>query len=176
MSKRIYVSTALILAFFMFGAAQTAAAAEIFNKPTKTVPAEKAASENAIEFAKRVAKACVPGQWEGQPCLKAVSENNLVMLANYGEALQKRKKDKAVELIKEHCSASTAATQGEFPAYAMRSAFVECANMIYDITESSGILPDQSQYQLLVGAVQCLDKTVACAGIEKGLQRYKGRR
>jgi len=173
MNKRAFVSTAFIMALCILGVGIASAHAQFVNKPRKTVTADKAASNTAVEHAKRVAGACVAGKWEGQPCLKAVSENNLVMLSNYGEALQNREKNSDVELLKEHCSASTAATKGEYPAYAMRSAFVECANIIYDITQSSGLSPDQSQYQLLVGAVQCLDKTVACAGIEKGLKRYK---
>lgn len=171
MSKRTLALVTMMMVCFTFGSQFSPAQAQFVNKPRNTT--NKTASNTALEHAKRVATACTPGKWESQPCLKAVSENNLVMLANYGEALQKHKKNESWELLKDNCAASTAATKGEYPAYAMRSAFVECANIIYDITESTRMVPDQSQYQLLVGAVQCLDKTVACNGIEKGLTRYK---
>ena len=130
-------------------------------------------SGTATDFAKRAARACLNGHWEDQACLKAISENTLVMAANYGAVLQRRGKNKASEILKEHCAAATAATKGEYPAYAMRSAYVECVNKIYDLTESTKVSPDLSQYQLLVGAVQCLDKSTACTGVESGLAKYK---
>ncbi len=130
-------------------------------------------SGTATDFAKRAAQACLNGRWEEQACLKTISENTLVMAANYGATLQGRGKNKASEILKEHCAAATAATKGEYPAYAMRSAYVECVNKIYDLTESTKMSPDLSQYQLLVGAVQCLDKSTACTGVETGLSKYK---
>lgn len=138
-----------------------------------TAHKEKSASQTAIDNARAIANACVSGKWEEQPCLKAVSQNNLVMASNYGALLEEKgKKDKS-ELIKQHCAASTAATRDTFPAYAMRSAYVECVNIIVDVAQASGELPDQSQYQLLVSAVQCLDKQAACASVETSLSRYK---
>lgn len=130
-------------------------------------------SGTSVDFAKRAANACLNGHWEDQACLKSISENTLVMAANYGAALQKRGKNKDSETLKENCAAATAATKGEYPAYAMRSAYVECANKVYDLTESTKMSPDLSQYQLLVGAVQCLDKSRACKGVESGLAKYK---
>ena len=132
-----------------------------------------APSQTSLEYARRVANTCSGNRWEEQACLKAVSENVYVMASNYGATLQQRGKKAASEKIKEHCAAATAATQGEYPAYAMRSAFVECANMISDMVDSTRMSPDLSQYQLLVGAVQCLDKSTACMAIESGLKRYQ---
>lgn len=132
-----------------------------------------APSQTSVEYAKRAANACTGGQWETPACLKAISENVYIMASNYGAALQQRGKKADSERIKEHCAAATAAAQETFPAYAMRSAYVECANMVYDVTESSRVQPDLSQYQLLVGAVQCLDKTMACKAVEIGLKQYK---
>jgi hypothetical protein len=130
-------------------------------------------SKISVDYARRVAPACTGGKWETQPCLKAVSESNLAFASNYIKTLRQRGKGQGGEKIKEHCAASTAASQGESPAYAMRSAFVECANMVFDVSEQTGVLPDQSHYQLLVSAVQCLDKSQACKAIETGLAAYK---
>ncbi|MGB0718977.1 MAG: hypothetical protein ACPGRX_00800 [Bdellovibrionales bacterium] len=140
---------------------------------TQTSPQTKAASQTALDYARLAAKSCVPGAWEGQPCLAAISQNTLVMAANYQEALQNAQKLSDSEAIKQHCAAATAAANGEYPAYAMRSAYVECANTVYDVTERSGVRPDLSQYQLLIGAVQCLDKSTACSAFETGLAAYK---
>lgn len=139
----------------------------------KAQPAESQPSSTATDFAARVAKACVGQKWEQQPCLKAVSENNIVMASNYMADLKEANKESHSEMVKEHCAASTAATKGEYPANAMRSAYVECVNFIVDTANATGMVPDQSQFQLLVGAVQCLDKTKACSSIEQALKRYK---
>lgn len=130
-------------------------------------------SQTAQNFAGGVARACLDDAWESPACLRALSESNLTMAGNYAGALQQAGKGAAADKIKEHCAASTAARQQEFPAYAMKSAFIECANMISDIAESTAILPDQSQYQLLVGAVLCMEKDRRCTDINQGLRRYK---
>lgn len=141
--------------------------------PATTAPREQAPSQNALDYARSVANNCLPGQWENQPCLKAVSENNLVMLSNYGATLKEAGKEAEAEVIKQKCAASTAASREEFPAYAMKSAFLECVNTIPEIANATQILPDQSQFQLLVAAIQCLDKAPTCAAIEQGLGVYK---
>lgn len=129
------------------------------------------ASKVSIQHAKIVSKACI-GNWESQPCLKAVSESALVFAANYGAKLKRRGKSKSMETLKQHCAAATAASQGEYPAYAMQSAYTECANIIYDISEETKVTPDQSHYQLLVAPVLCLSKARECKGIESGLKKY----
>lgn len=132
---------------------------------------DKMPSNVSINHAERVSKFC-PEHWETQECLSAVSESNLVLAANYAGVLEKRGKKSHLENLKQHCAAATAGSKGEYPAYAMRSAFVECANIIVDISDATGIDPDKSHYQLLVGAVLCLDEDRRCDAVEQGLMRY----
>lgn len=180
--KKAYILTMALCAGLIM--ASTSADAETYIRKTPQITSKtttKPATQNngalpsdsATDHAKIVASACVPGRWEEQGCLKAISGNVLVMASNYGVELQERGKKADAETLKQHCAAATAATRGEYPAYAMRSAFVECANIVYDIKEKAGLSPDLSQYQLLVGAVQCLDKSAACAAFEHGMQRYR---
>ncbi len=162
------VSVFVVVGLFGLSAHVDAAYVKKKAQPTQNQP-----SSTAADFAGRVAQACVGGKWTQQNCLKAVSENNLVMASNYAAALKEAKKTSHSENVKEHCAASTAATKGEYPASAMRSAYVECVNLIVDTANATGMVPDQSQFQLLVGAVQCLDKTEACSAIEQALSRYR---
>ena len=142
-------------------------------KPAPSRQKEEEPSETALINARDVANKCLNSQWERQPCLRAVSQNNLIMASEYADALGKAGKNQEAEFIKETCAASTAASKEEFPAYAMRSAFVECVNAIPSAANATGILPDQSQFQLLVAAIQCLDKTEACPAIEQSLAQYR---
>ncbi len=132
---------------------------------------QKRASSTSVAHAKLVSRACL-GNWESQKCLKAVSDSSLVMVSNYGAKLKRKGKTRSLETLKEHCAASTAASNGEYPAYAMQSAYVECANIISDIVDETSIMPDQSHYQLIVGPVLCLYKDRRCKGIESGLRKY----
>jgi len=136
-------------------------------------PRDVVPSTNALDHANIVANACLSGQWATQPCLSALSDNNMVMASNYAAALSESAMTQSAENIKQHCAASTAASNESYPAGAMRSAFVECVNIIVDESKKSGITPDQSQFQLLFSAVQCLDGAPSCAAIEQGLSRYK---
>ncbi|MBL4803602.1 MAG: hypothetical protein JKY71_01955 [Alphaproteobacteria bacterium] len=170
------ISLLALSVFAMVGVLATSShvdAAYVKKKKQQAQPTESQPSSTATSFAQRIAQACVSGKWEQQPCLKAVSENNLVMASNYIAALDEAGKKQQGEMVKQKCAASTAATKGEYPANAMRSAYVECVNHVVDTVKATGMLPDQSQYQLLVGAVQCLDKATACSAIEQGLSRYK---
>jgi len=142
-------------------------------KESEPVTREKEPSTSALTYAQGIANACLSGQWETQPCLKAVSENNLVMASNYAAALAQSGRDQSAENIKQNCAASTAATRDAYPANAMRSAYVECVNTIVEESSSTNILPDQSQFQLIVSAVQCLDGAPSCAQIEQGLANYR---
>lgn len=128
-------------------------------------------SQNGLAFAKLLGQHC-PGQWESPSCLKAVSESNMSMVSSYGGALQEGGKQQAAEQIKQNCAASTAATEGNYPAYAMKSAFIECANTISSVAEQTGVSPDLSQYQLLIGATMCLDKAEGCQNIEQSLRQH----
>jgi hypothetical protein len=135
-------------------------------------PPAFAQSELAVQNAVMVAKAC-PARWESPDCLKSVSQVTLSMAANYAGALQESGKKTDSETIKQHCAAATAATQQNYPAYAMQSAFTECANKIAEIVQSTTMTPDLSQYQLLGGAILCLQKHAGCADIENGLKAYE---
>ena len=131
-----------------------------------------AASEASLIHAKRIAAVC-PGAWESPACLTALSESNLVMVSTYGANLQERKMDAPAETLKQHCAASTAHREKAFPAYAMKSAFIECANIISDLVDQTKVMPDADHYQLLVAPVLCMNKDASCAQLEKGLLQYK---
>lgn len=121
---------------------------------------------------KTLSVACTGGKWAGQPCLNAVSASNMALASMYGAALQQANQNAQAENLKQHCAASTAATQGEYPADAMRSAFTECANSIVDISGATGLNPDPTRYQALIGAVWCLTGDAKCASVEQGLLPY----
>jgi hypothetical protein len=129
------------------------------------------ASSFTRDNATQIANACI-GNWASQTCLKAVSESNMVLASEYGSNLQQTGHPAEAESIKQHCAASTAATQGEYPAYAMKSAFTECANTIYDVTEATKTEADQSRYQVLVGATLCLDADPRCKAVEDGFKGF----
>ncbi len=126
-------------------------------------------SREARTFAGIIASQC-PGKWKSQTCMEKVSESALVLAANYAAALQKRGFENAVEKIKKNCAAATAASRIEVPAYAMESAYIECANMIYDISEETGLKPDQSHYQLLVSPILCMTEDKRCPGLESQMK------
>ena len=122
----------------------------------------------------RVAGACL-NKWEEQSCLRQVSDTYLTAVSLYAEDLEVGGFKAEQEPLKEHCAASTAATQlDDVPAYAMRSAFVECSNKIYAIYERTKIMPDQELGQLMVLAVLCLDKDPRCSQMEEGLAKTMG--
>lgn len=136
--------------------------------------ARKIGADVHMPHIRAVARSCV-GNWESQECLAAVSRSALDLAARYAEELSNAGHDFAIELIKEHCAAGTAAAEGEYPAYAMKSAWTECANIMSDISEATGLNPSTSHYQLLVGPVLCLDKDMRCKSVERGLSRFTDR-
>lgn len=123
------------------------------------------------QYASAVAKNCI-GNWESPACLSASSSTALTVAALYGSELQERGHSAAAEKIKEHCAAATAAREQSYPAYAMQSAYTECANMIYDVSVETSIKPQPELYQLLVSSVLCLSKDGRCASVEQGLRPY----
>lgn len=171
----VSITSALAIAAACFFIAPNADAQSYYNKSKTTkssqIARDKTPSKAATSHAGRVADVC-PEHWETPECLSAVSESNLVLVANYGATLDKRGKKKSLEQLKEHCAASTAGSRGDYPAYAMRSAFVECANIIVDISNATRIEPDKSHYQILVGSVLCLDEDRRCSYVEEGLNKY----
>lgn len=151
-----------------------AATLAILALPAAAAHASGGVSPEALASVQLLGQHC-PGQWESASCLQAVSQSNLVMISNYGGTLQESGKTQAAEQIKQNCAASTAGTEGNYPAYAMKSAFIECANTISTVAEQTGMTPDLSQYQLMVGATMCLDKAAGCANIEQTLRQHAGR-
>jgi hypothetical protein len=132
-------------------------------------------SKAARHHAQSVAASC-PGSWETQSCLQSASDTFLTTAALYAEDLDKNGQSGELENIKAHCAASTAATRlDDLPAYAMRSAFVECVNEIYDMSERTKIKPDIELYQLMVMSVLCLDKDPRCSVMEDGLKKTVSR-
>ncbi len=108
-------------------------------------------------------------EWSSQECMKTLSSASLVMVSNYAEDLHESGNGEHLESLKQHCAASTAGTKVEVPAYAQRSAFVECINHIVTINEKTGVKPNADFYQLMVGAIMCFDKSQSCIVIEQSL-------
>jgi hypothetical protein len=131
----------------------------------------QAASSFTQNDATNLASNCL-GNWNSQGCLQVVSQSNLAMASEYGSALEQSGKKAAAESIKQHCAASTAATQGEFPAYAFKSAFTECANTMSDVFDQTQMAPDSNRFQVLLGAIWCMDGAQQCVNVENGLKPF----
>jgi hypothetical protein len=110
-----------------------------------------------------------PQKWETQECLSTVSKISLGMAEAYEVSLKEAGHDAFIPEMKNLCAASTAASQGEYPANAMRSAFTECANGLYDLSQKTGIKPHEQAYPFLVMAVICLSGDEQCAMLEANL-------
>ncbi|MBX2834417.1 MAG: hypothetical protein KTR28_05555 [Micavibrio sp.] len=132
------------------------------------------ASEKSIaaQYAKIAAPLCID-RWEDAKCHAAIAESNKALAGNFAQELQDNGKSQSIELIKQNCAAATAPSEKEYPAYAVQSAFTECANIFFDIANETGIKPDPSHYQLLVGTVLCMSKDPRCSAVEAGLSRFK---
>ncbi len=132
--------------------------------------------KNVLRHAATIASIC-PGKWKNDKCLKAVSLSNKDMAIKYAAMLNAKGQKDQVEAVKQVCAAATV-TQDEIdediPAYAFASAYTECANGIFNISEKSKVKPDQYHYGLLIGAVQCLNKTPECSLLEAQMTKsYK---
>lgn len=121
-----------------------------------------------------VATACL-NNWQAPGCLEEVSKAAMVQTVNYTDALTKAGHPADADTVKQHCAASTAAMHETVPANAMRSALTECANTISDVSQKTGVLPDPSQYQLLVGPALCLANDQRCAVVNQGLRAFVGK-
>ncbi len=137
------------------------------NTPDRQIPKIDSITLNHI---RSMAVLCV-GNWENENCSKELSALSMDMTTNYAEKLDKQskpeKKEAHMESLKQHCAASTAALKVSVPSYAMKSAITECVNIVADINEESSVKPDINLYQLLVGAVLCLNKDLSCENMEK---------
>ncbi|MDH5721864.1 MAG: hypothetical protein OEY94_00895 [Alphaproteobacteria bacterium] len=114
-----------------------------------------------------------PKTWETKACLTSMAHSNKTLASLYAEDLDKGGFQPEIELLKEHCAASTAALQIDVPVYAMKSAMTECANAIYDISESTKIKPPMTHYQLMVTSIYCLDRDPRCETLEEALLKIK---
>ena len=136
------------------------------------VQAQSTASSLTKAELSSVTRSCI-SKWDKPACLKSISQSTLSMASEYHDALTAAGKATEAENLKQHCAAATAATQQDFPAYAMKSAFTECANIISDIVEQTQMMPDANRYQLLYGSVSCMSADASCPAIESGLSAYK---
>ena len=161
MMKKIILAIALAFAAVTPARAQTPVQQSMAIAPSPAVTQE----------AGFLAQACL-SNWQAPGCLKAVSGAALVGAANYGSTLQQGGHPAEAEQIKQHCAAATAGTQGDYPAYAIRSALTECVNTISDVAGKTGVNPDPNQYQLLLGPALCLSGDARCAAVNAGLQKY----
>lgn len=156
------ITASMVVALTVFG----------FIAPTSAQTAPQAqVSQAAMVYAEKIANACLKN-WSAPQCLSVVSESNRVLASNYMEVLDKAGKKPAVETIKNHCAASTASEKQTFPADAMKSAFVECANTINDVSTASGTVPDLSHYELLIAAILCMDGNDKCVPITATLEQF----
>ncbi|MCF8495284.1 MAG: hypothetical protein K9G62_01305 [Alphaproteobacteria bacterium] len=131
--------------------------------------AQTVADKSVLDHARKVAQAC-PGQWEDHACSVTVSQAAKYMVIKYAEDLDKRGLKNAVEYLKDHCAASTVIDQTDVPAYAVKSAFTECANGIVDIANEAKVKPDPSYMELFGGAIWCMEnKQPVCGEIERQL-------
>ena len=130
-------------------------------------------SAESVYHAQKVAASCLNKQWTAPLCLKNLSESALVLSANYAGVLESKGMIGPIEQIKQNCAAASAGTQGDYPAYALTSAFTQCANMIFDVSEQTYIKPDLSHYQILVGSILCLSRDPRCTSIEQQLKAYQ---
>jgi hypothetical protein len=133
--------------------------------------AQNLVSKTAEAHIKNIERVCIDN-WESQTCLVTLSQSSLALTSNYGATLQNKGAGKHTETLKQGCAASTAALNGRYPANALTSAFTECANTIYDLTEKTNIFPDPTHFSLLVGSVLCLQKNPTCEGFQKKLANF----
>lgn len=153
----------LILSAVLFLFIATPAQAQLLEAPRKQAPPSLGI------LARDIAHNC-KGSWEVPACLMAISKSNFYLVINYGTKLERLDRIKAKNLLRDHCAAATAQEE-DVPAYAYRSAYVDCANMIHAIYENTQVKPDINHYQLLVSSVLCLNKDPRCAAIESQMMQ-----
>ena len=160
----------LLTILFCVAVSALPAAAQAIKKPKSSA----AISETAMHYTKMVAVDCAAKAhlWTTNGCLRTLSESSRVMVSNYMETLDREGQTSFVELVKNSCAASTAAEQGTYPATAMKSAFIECANAISDVAEASRLAPDLAHYELLAGPILCMENDQRCREVERRLKQF----
>lgn len=143
-------------------------------QPIQKPQSGTAISDTAMHYTKMVAVDCATKAhlWTTAGCLRTLSESSRVMVSNYMETLEREGQTSFVELVKNNCAASTAAEQGTYPAEAMKSAFIECANTISDVAENSRLVPDLAHYELLAGPILCMSNDRRCRHVEHRLKQF----
>lgn len=159
--------TTIFMCAFMWCGAPNAATAQTIKKPGMY---EKVDNPVVEKYVNMVAAEC-PENWSSPVCLSVMSESNRVMVSNFMEELDRAGQAGAVESVKNSCAASTAAEKQIFPADAMKSAFIECANIISDTAATTRLAPDLAHYELLTAAVLCMSNDRRCVGITKKLMK-----
>lgn len=160
-----------------------AASSELYNKSrsdsNNSQPKAKAYNNSSVELdtivlehVNNMRSQCLGG-WEKQGCIKAMSYIAMDIATSYADSLHKAKKEDAMEDLKQHCAASTAAIKIEVPAYAQNSAITECVNIIADIHDKTLIQPNINLYQLLIGSVWCLSEDQSCTVFEQQISQIK---
>lgn len=144
---------------------------QVFNpkKPKNKTLSSKEIDKIVIIHTQEIGAYCI-GAWQSQKCMKALSSSNLSLASLYAEKLELGGKKKSQDALLENCSASTAATKVDVPAYAMKSAMTTCANAIYDITEATKIKPNLTHFQLMVEPIFCLGGEERCEKFEELLR------
>lgn len=140
--------------------------------PDGTFTPKPVKESNVLELVAGINSNC-SGHWKGNTCMASVSRVAHNLTRDYAKKLDANGKKSSLEPLRQHCAASTAALQIEVPEYAILSAATECANIISDINGQTQTPPDLNMYQLLIGAIMCMNKDTTCAGIEKSLAALK---
>ncbi len=136
--------------------------------------AQSGASSASQALAAKISNNCIDS-WSDPACMAALSDNVTVLASDYAARLKNAGYDDSVlEALKQGCAAATAASTQDVPVEAMRSALTECANLIVDINDQSGIKPDQSLYQLLTYPLLCYQEDPLCTVFELQLDAFAG--
>lgn len=128
-------------------------------------------SPQVMTHARTVAINCV-GQWRTASCIQAMGKSNKDLVINYATALNAKGAKAALDILKQGCAASTVAEKNNMPSKAFASAYNECSNTIYDLTNRTNTLPDQSHYQLLVAGALCMDGDSRCGDFEVQMKNW----
>lgn len=126
--------------------------------------AEQMVMDHYADYIPPVAEHCVPDKWATNACLEAVTNSNADLVAIYsGQLTAAGRLGYAFQVLND-CAA--AADFEANKASILRNDFAVCANQMSDIFDATGITPIlPAQYDILVGAVQCMDDHPRCKAV-----------
>lgn len=133
------------------------------------------------QYASSIANSCL-NNWKTLKCYVAVSDSNLVLVANYISKLKTAGRAGDAEKVKQQCAAATAvrkfAEQGgkDLPVNAMSEALTVCINQMYDSIAATNVQPDMDHYQLLLVPTLCLRDDPRCKSSSAALKPYLSQR